>query len=109
MTKIIYVLMFALSIIIASISQIILKKGAKEKNIYINKYTIAGYSLMVISTLCTLIGYKGVELTLSGILQSLSFVFVPIFSYKCLKEKIKKQTIIGIGIIILGIVIYSIK
>lgn len=63
---------------------------------------------MVISTLFTLIGYKGVDLTLSGVLQALSFVFVPIFSLILLKEKINKQTIIGIAVIILGIVIYSI-
>lgn len=63
---------------------------------------------MVISTLFTLIGYKGVDLTLSGVLQALSFVFVPIFSLILLKEKINKQTIIGITVIILGIVIYSI-
>lgn len=63
---------------------------------------------MIISTLCTLIGYKGVNLTLSGILQGLSFIFVPIFSLLMLKEKINKQTIIGIIVIILGIVVYSI-
>lgn len=108
MNNYIYIICFLLSIIIASYSQIILKKGAEQKNIYINKYTIVGYTLMVISTLFTLIGYKGVDLTLSGVLQALSFVFVPIFSLILLKEKINKQTIIGIAVIILGIVIYSI-
>lgn len=63
---------------------------------------------MIISTFCTLIGYKGVDLTLSGILQGLSFVFVPIFSFFILKEKINKQTTLGIIVIILGIIIYSI-
>ena len=108
MNNYIYIICFLLSIIIASYSQIILKKGAEQKNIYINKYTIVGYTLMVISTLFTLIGYKGVDLTLSGVLQALSFVFVPIFSLILLKEKINKQTIIGIAVIILGIIIYSI-
>lgn len=40
MNNSIYILFFILSILIASYSQIILKKGAGEKNIYINKYTI---------------------------------------------------------------------
>lgn len=61
----VYLLLFLLSILIASFSQIILKKGADQKNIYINKYTIVGYSLMILSTLLTLIGYKGVDLTMS--------------------------------------------
>lgn len=38
--SIIYIVLFVLSILIASFSQIILKKGAEQKNIYINKYTI---------------------------------------------------------------------
>ena len=109
MNKTIYILMFIISIMIARVSQIILKKGAKQKNIYINKYTILGYFLMFISTLFTLIGYKGVELSLSGILQALSFIFVPILSCMFLKEKITKKTIIGISLIVLGIIVYSIK
>lgn len=108
MDRIMYIGMFLLSILIASASQIVLKQGAKEKNIYINRYTIIGYTLMLLSTICTLIGYKGVELNFSGVLQALSFVLVPIFSLLILKEKINKHTTIGICLIILGIVIYSI-
>lgn len=108
MNNSIYIVFFVLSILIASISQIILKKGSGQKNIYINKYTIIGYTLMIISTFFTLIGYKGVNLTLSGILQALSFIFVPVLSYIYLKEKINKKTIFGIMLIIFGIAIYSI-
>ena len=104
----IYLGLFILSIVVASFSQIILKKGAEQKNIYINKYTIVGYLLMILSTIFTLLGYKGVDLTLSGILQGLSFVFVPIFSFLMLKEKINKKTILGIVVIIIGIIIYSV-
>ena len=103
-----YISMFVISILIVSFSQILLKKGAELKNIYINKYTIVGYSLMALSMVFTLIGYKGVDLTMSGILQGLSFIFVPILSIYLLKEKINKTTIIGILFIIAGIVIYSI-
>lgn len=108
MDKFTYLCFFLFSILIASFSQIILKKGAGQKNIFINKYTIVGYTLMGISTLFTLIGYKGVDLTMSGILQGLSFVFVPVLSFFMLKEKINKQILFGIVVIILGIIIYSI-
>lgn len=103
-----YIAMFVISILIASFSQILLKKGAEKKNIYINKYTIIGYSLMALSMVFTLIGYKGVDLTMSGILQGLSFIFVPLLSIYFLKEKINKMTIVGILFIIVGIVVYSI-
>lgn len=103
-----YIALFIISILIASYSQILLKKGAMKKNIYINKYTILGYSLMLISTLFTLYAYKGVNLSLSQMLQSLSFLFVAILSYFLLKEKISKKMIIGIIFILIGIAIYSI-
>jgi len=63
---------------------------------------------MVISTLFTLVGYKKVSLSLGQILQSLSFIFVIILSYIFLKEKISKRQIVGIIIIIIGIIIYSV-
>ena len=102
-----YIVLFIMSILIASFSQIILKKGACQGNIYINKYTICGYTLMIISTFFTLIGYKGVTLSLGQILQSLSFIFVIILSKLFLKEKISKKQVIGIIIIIIGIIVYS--
>lgn len=108
MNNMLYYGFFILSILIASFSQIILKKGAEQKNIYINKYTIVGYTFMIISTVLTLIGYRGVNLTVSGILQSLSFIFVPILSYIFLKEKINRTITFGIFIIIVGIIIFSI-
>lgn len=102
-----YIILFVISVLIASYSQILLKKGAMKKNIYINKYTIIGYFLMLLSTLFTLYAYKGVNLSLSQMLQSLSFLFVTIFSYFLLKETITKKTMIGIILILVGIVIYS--
>lgn len=104
----IYLLLFLVSIFIASLSQILLKKGATHKNIYINKHTLIGYGLMGFSTLFTLIGYRGVSLSASQMLQSLSFVFVSILSYIFLNEKISKRNIIGLLFIIIGIIIYSI-
>lgn len=107
MSSVLYLGLFLMSILIASYSQILLKKGALEKNIYINKYTIVGYTLMVVSTLFTLVGYKGISLSLSQMLQALSFITVAIFSYIFLKEKVTKRMIIGTILICIGIIIYA--
>ncbi len=107
MSNVGYLLLFLISILIASYSQILLKKGALQKNIYINKYTIAGYLLMVLSTLFTLVGYKGISLSLSQMLQALSFITVAIFSYIFLKEKVTKRMIIGTLFICIGIIVYA--
>lgn len=108
MNNIYYVLLFILSIFLASFSQILLKIGSNKKNIYINKNTLIGYTFMFIATLFTLIGYKEVDLMAGGILQILSFVFVPVLSLLILKEKIKLKYLIGIFIMLLGMLIYSI-
>lgn len=108
MNKFLYVLLYLFSILIASYSQILLKKGASKKNIYLNAYTIIGYCIMLISTFCTLIAYKGIALSLGQLLQSLSFVFVTFLSYFILKEKITKKQIIGIIIILSGIFVFNI-
>lgn len=103
------VIVYIISIVIASYSQILLKKGAtSKKNIFINKYTIIGYSLMVISTVFSLIGYKGVDMALSQVLQILGFFFVALFSYFLLHEKISKRVMMGLIIVIIGIIVYSV-
>lgn len=102
-----YILLFIISIIIASFSQILLKKGSQKKNIYINSFTIIGYIIMVISTLLTLIAYKFVDLSMAAVLQALSFVFVALFSAFILKETINKTTILGISMIIIGVITFS--
>ena len=104
----ILIILYILSIIIASYSQVLLKKGAKnKKNIFINKYTILGYFLMIISTLFSLVGYKGVSMNLSQILQIFGFFIISLFSYFILHEEITKNTKIGLLVVTIGIIIYS--
>lgn len=109
MNKVIFIIIYIFSIIIASYAQILLKKGAtSKKNIYINKYTITGYSLMIVSTVFSLVGYRGVSMSLSQVLQVLGFFFVAIFSYLMLNERITKRVKIGLIIVIIGILISAI-
>ena len=103
-----YVFSYILSIIIASFSQILLKKGSERKNIYFNFYTIIGYGLMFLSAIMTLISYKGIDLSYGQVLQSMSFLFVILFSKIFLNEKISKNHLIGMITIIIGILIFNI-
>ena len=101
--------LFIFSVLIASISQIFLKKGSENnKSLFFNKYTIIGYVILVISTLCTVTAYKKVDLSMGVLLESLSYIFVPLLSYFILKESISNRKIIGMLVIILGIVIFNI-
>ena len=96
---------FICSVFIASVSQILLKKGSQQKNIYINKFTFIGYALLVVSTLLTAFAYKKLELSTGMVLESLSYFFVPILSLIFLREKITTRKKIGALVIVLGIIL----
>lgn len=102
-----YMIAFIISIIIASFSQILLKKGSMQKNIYINIYTILGYFIMFLSTILTLYGYKNVSLIFSQLLQSTSYLFVMILSKIFLREKISLNMIIGNILIVISLLLYN--
>ena len=109
-----YAIIYLIGVIISSFSQVLLKKSAntKKDNIikeYLNTKTIVAYSIFFIATLCSVIAYKNLPLSSGPIIGALEYIFVIILSYIILKEKINKRTIIGISLIILGIVVYSIK
>lgn len=102
------ILLFIFSVFIASCSQILLKKGSEnQSSLFFNKYTISGYAVLVVSTFCTALAYKTMNLSFGVLLESLSYIFVPILSYKFLKEKVSKIRILGMVIIITGIIVFS--
>ena len=108
-----YMCIMFTSVLVASISQILLKKSANQKyenkiKEYLNILVIIAYCLLLGSTILTMIAYKGIQLSQGIILESLSYILIPIFSYFIFKENISKRKIVGIFTIILGILIFSI-
>lgn len=103
---------YILGVIISSIAQILLKKSAdieRENKLkeYLNFKTIFAYTIFFGATLCTVLAYKYIPLSMGPILESTQYIFVTIFSYFLLKEKITKNKIIGLATIIIGILIFS--
>ena len=100
------------SVLIADVSQIILKKAAVKDykhwyQAYLNFPVIFSYSLFLISTVCSVIALKRLPLSLSPMWQSMGQIFVALLSYIFLHEKLSKKKILGICVIILGIVVFS--
>lgn len=109
---IIYIMIFILGTFVSSISQVILKKSAGktyESKIreYLNIRVMGAYTVFFLATLCVIIAYKKVPLSMGAILESSGYFFVAVLSYIFLKEHISKQKILGLAIIIAGIVIYA--
>lgn len=111
--EILYILIFIASVFISSISQVILKKSA-DKNYpsivaeYVNPRVICAYGLFFLSTMVTVYAFRYVPLSFGPVLESLSYVFVGALSVFVLKEKVTPRVLIGMTLIIIGVVVFSI-
>ena len=107
------VVIFVISVCIASTSQLLLKKSANQERKnkwqeYLNKYVILAYALLFISTILTMLAYKNLELSMGVMIESISYIIIAIASYFLFKEKITKTKAIGIIMIIAGVIIASV-
>lgn len=110
----IYSAIMVSSSLIASVSQIMLKKSAQKQyasklSEYLNPLVIIAYVLFFATTLISMYALKVVPLSMSPILEASGYIFVAVLSYIFLKEKMTKKQLIGMALIITGIVVYSLK
>lgn len=101
-----------ISILISSVSQIMLKKSAEKEypsklKEYLNPLVIIAYVLFFGTTFISLYALKVVPLSMTPILEASGYIFVAILSFFFLKEKMTKKQLIGMALIIIGIVVYS--
>ena len=107
-----YILLLFLSMMIASLSQILLKKGALRKHNsfyeeYLNPYVISGYALLVLTTLINIMAFsKGVEYKNGPVIEALGFVLVMLLSKVFFGERITLRKSIGNIFILLGVFVF---
>ena len=106
-----YALIMLTGTFIASVSQIVLKKAAEKEYPnklaeYLNPMVMGAYVVFFAASLCSVIGYKEVPLSLGPILEATGYIFVPILSMLFLSEKIKRNNIVAIGLIVIGIITF---
>ena len=100
-----------LSVLIASFSQILLKKSAQKTypsviREYLNVYVICGYGMMFLSMFLTIIAYSGMEFTNVQIVEATGYIMVLILSYFFFHEKITGRKVLGMIFIFAGIAVY---
>ena len=91
-----YFFLYILSVVIASFSQILLKKSATRQYTsvireYLNPYVIIGYGMLFGSMLLTIMAFKGMEFKNGAIIESLGYVLVILLSRIFFSEKITKN------------------
>ncbi len=105
-----YALIMLSGTFIASCSQIILKKAAEKKYPnkiaeYLNPMVMGAYLIFFGASLCSVMGYKKVPLSIGPILEATGYIWVAILGKIFLGEHISKKKGLGLLIIIAGIVI----
>lgn len=110
----IYKLIVILAVFTAACAQMLLKKAATIKypsaiRQYLNPWVIGGYGIMGLVMLVNIFAMsKGVQLKEVGIIESLSYLFVPCLSWIFFGERLNRMKMVAIGIIMAGIVVFFI-
>ena len=104
--------MLLIGTFISSISQVMLKKSADKKydsalKEYLNPLVIGAYTIFVISTFLSILAYKGIPLSMGPILEATGYFYVTFFGIKIFHEKMNNKKLAALGLIIVGIIAYS--
>lgn len=103
-----------LSVFLAACAQMLLKQGARQQyemwwRQYANGWVIGGYAIMLGTMLVNIFAMtKGVKVQEVSIIEAMSYLFVPVLSFVCFKEKLTWRKIGAIGIIIIGVIVFFI-
>lgn len=107
-----YYLLVILSVLSAAGAQMLLKQGARKDyssflRQYLNPWVISGYGIMGASLLLNIFCLShGVQVKEVGIIESLSYLFVPVLSCFFFKENITWRKACAIAVIMVGMVVF---
>ncbi len=97
---------------LASVAQILLKKSALRPHAsrikeYLNAYVIVAYAMLFATMMSLIYVYKFIPLSWGPIIESTGYIFVSILGTIYLGERLSPKKILGIFLIILGVIIFS--
>lgn len=114
-----YYIIVILSVFAAACAQMLLKKGSQLPSTlregkgvrllkqYLNPWVMGGYTIMFASMVINIWAMsKGVMVKEISIIESLSYLFVPVLSFFLFREKLTWKKIGAIGVILVGIFVY---
>jgi len=110
--KIIGIGMVLAATLIASVSQILLKRSANAAHKsryaeYLNIFVILGYGLLLATTVINVFALRRIPLSMAVALDASGQVFVPVLSCLFLHERLNRRKILGMTVIIVGICIFA--
>lgn len=108
-----YILLLLGSVVVASISQVLLKiESQKEHPTLISQYAnplvAISYIMLFLTTIMCVFGYRKVPLSFGIALDALSYVFAAFWGKVLFKENIGKRKLIGLALIVTGVILVGI-
>lgn len=107
-----YYIAVILSVFAAACAQMLLKQGARQNYTpwwrqYVNGYVIGGYSVMLVAMAVNIFAMsRGVMVKEVSIIESLSYLFVPVLSFCFFRERITWRKVCAIAVIMIGVIIF---
>lgn len=107
-----YYILVILSVFAAACAQMLLKQGARKNYVgfwcqYLNPWVIGGYAIMACSFVLNIFCMsRGVQVKEVSVIESLSYLFVPLLAFMLFKENITIRKGIAIIVIIIGIILF---
>ncbi len=107
-----YYIVVILSVLTASFAQMLLKKGASQTHDsfigeYLNRWVIGGYALLGLSLVANIFAMShGIQVKEVSIIESFSYLFVPLLSLLFFKERIGWRKLGAIAVIMAGITVF---
>ncbi len=108
-----FIVIFISASLISAFSQILLKKSAAVTYSswiyeYLNVKVICAYAIFFLATLLTVYCYKVIPLSLGAMLEASGYVFVTVLGRIMLGEKVSKQKLAGMALVIAGVIIVAV-
>lgn len=109
-----YYIIVILSVFAAACAQMLLKQGARNeyaswREQYINPWVVGGYGIMACSLVLNIwCMSKGIQVKEVSVIESMSYLFVPMLAFMLFKEKLTMRKICAIAVIITGVIIFFI-
>lgn len=99
------------AVLISAVSQVLLKISAKRSHRgliqeYLNPWVITGYMLLILSMLCVIYAYRGVDYKNGPVVEALGYVLVMLLGRAVFQEKITKKKLLGNLLILAGVIVF---
>jgi len=109
-----YLLIAIISSILSAFSQVLLKKSSLKKyeskfREYFNLYVIGGYFITFVCMILMVIAYRGLQLKVGIIIETLVYAYIMILSRLFFNEKITWKKLLGNTAIIIGVIVFVIE